>query len=52
MSFVRSINKENLKIARKNIGISSQSASKKISSSMKDIVADGRLVNHCLPGFK
>ncbi len=40
MSFVRSINKENLKIARKNIGISSQSASKKISSSMKDIVAD------------
>ncbi|BFT94444.1 MAG: ImmA/IrrE family metallo-endopeptidase [Minisyncoccus archaeiphilus] len=40
MSFVKSINKENLKIARENIGISSQSASKKISGSIKDIVAD------------
>lgn len=40
MSFVKFINKENLKIARENIGISSQIASKKISGSIKDIVAE------------
>ena len=40
MSSVKFINKENLKIARENIGISSQVASKKISGSIKDTVTD------------
>ena len=38
MNSVKFINKENLKIARENIGISSQNASKKLGSN-KDIVA-------------
>ncbi|MFA5095700.1 MAG: XRE family transcriptional regulator [Candidatus Paceibacterota bacterium] len=40
MSSVKFINKENLKIARENIGIDSQVASKKISESVKDMVAE------------
>lgn len=40
MNSVKFINRKNLKIARENIGISSQSATKKISRSTKDIVAD------------
>lgn len=40
MSYVKSINKENLKIARENIGLTTLSATKKISASKKDIVKE------------
>ena len=40
MSVINLINTTNLKIARENMGISSQAASKRISSSTRDIVAE------------
>ncbi len=40
MGYVKSINKDNLKIARENIGLSTLDVSKKISSSDKNIVLD------------
>jgi Zn-dependent peptidase ImmA (M78 family) len=40
MSFVKFINKENLKTARENMGLDTFGASKKITTSGKDIVAD------------
>jgi len=40
MSTVQSINRENLQIARQNMGLDAKSASKKISQSSKDIVAE------------
>lgn len=40
MSYVKSINKENLKIARENVGLTTISATKKISASKRDIVKE------------
>lgn len=40
MSLVKSVNKDNLRIARGNMGLSSFEASKKISSSKKDIISE------------
>ena len=40
ISFVKSINKENLKIARNNIGLISLSASKKILGSSRGLIAE------------
>lgn len=40
MSHVKSVNKENLRIARENMGIDSLGASKKISTSKENIVAE------------
>ena len=39
MSTVKSINQANLRIARENIGLSTVAASKKITSTAKDLVA-------------
>lgn len=40
MSFVQFINKDNLRIARENMGLDSTTASKKISQSQKNLVAE------------
>ena len=40
MSFVKSINKDNLRIARENIGLNSLVASKKISRAKKDLISE------------
>jgi len=40
MSLVKSINKDNLRIARENMGLDTLVASKKISSSEKDLIAE------------
>ena len=40
MSVVKSINKDNLKIARENMGLDTLSATKKISDSQKDLVLE------------
>jgi Zn-dependent peptidase ImmA (M78 family) len=40
MSFVQSINRKNLRIARENIGLISERASSKISSTKKNLVAE------------
>ena len=40
MSTVQSINRENLRIARENMGLGAKSASKKISQSSKNLVAE------------
>ena len=40
MSTVQSINKENIRIARENIGLDTKAATKKISSSKRDLVSE------------
>lgn len=40
MSTVQSVNKDNLRIARENMGLDTTTASKKISQSKKNLVAE------------
>jgi Zn-dependent peptidase ImmA (M78 family) len=38
MEYVKTINRQNLRIARENVGLSTESASKKVTTSIKDVV--------------